>query len=389
MAELALGVYVHWPWCRRKCPYCDFNSHPAAAMDEARWLDAVLRDLAWERARGERRPVASVFLGGGTPSLAAPATIGALLGALDRTLGLAGDCEVTLEANPGAAERGRFGDYRAAGVTRLSIGVQSLRDGTLAAIGRIHDARAARAAVTAAQAAGFADINVDLMYGLPGDDVDGALGDLTQALALGVSHLSWYQLTIEPGTAFGRRPPPLPGEETVAAIEAAGREALAAAGFERYEISAWCRGERRCRHNVNYWQYGDYLGLGPGAHGKRTLADGEVERTRKLAAPARYMAHAGGERAVRSHRLGPRERGVEFLMNALRMTDGFRVATWCRRTGLAAGVLDEALAPVVAAGLVERSGDRVRASARGLDYLDSVLAAIELAAPEPRRVVPA
>ncbi|MGH8272471.1 MAG: radical SAM family heme chaperone HemW, partial [Gammaproteobacteria bacterium] len=281
---------MHVPWCVAKCPYCDFNSHVVpGVVPERDYCRALLADLDFELAlRPAREPVETVFFGGGTPSLLAPATIADVLAALGRRLNFAADVEITLEANPGTIERGRFGEYRAAGINRVSLGVQSFDDAMLKRLGRIHDAREAIAAVEELQSAGIENFNLDLMHGLPGQSAAGALADVRQAIALAPAHLSYYELTLEPGTAFYRRPPRLPAEPALAAIERAGREGIAAAGYLRYEVSAHARPGRRCRHNDNYWRYGDYIGIGPGAHGKRSGRAG-VLRTERIRSPARWL----------------------------------------------------------------------------------------------------
>ncbi len=376
--DIPLTVYVHVPWCVRKCPYCDFASQPLAG--EPPWgayAEAVLADLdadlAWAPETAART-VEAVFLGGGTPSLMPPGTLARLLDGIAARLRLAADVEVTLEANPGASERGALAAFRAAGANRLSLGAQSFDDRQLARIGRIHSAAEAVAAVEAARAAGFARLNLDLMYALPEQAADEALADLERAVALGPEHISWYQLTLEPGTAFGRRPPPLPDEETVARMEREGRALLAAAGYGRYEVSAYARGRAaRCRHNLNYWRFGDYLGLGPGAHGKLTLADGRIVRTRRLASPRRHLASAPAARVAREA-VAPEALPLEFALGALRLAEGFTLAAFEARTGLPAAALEPALARAAALGLVEREGGRVRASRRGYALLDSLVA---------------
>lgn len=371
-----LGLYVHWPWCVRKCPYCDFNSHPVrGSIPEAAYQRALLRDLDHALAHEADRPVHSVFFGGGTPSLASAAAVGGVLEALARRPGLEAGAEITLEANPGAAEAARFRAYRAAGVNRLSLGVQSLRDAALSRLGRIHGAAEARAAFAAARAAGFDNINVDLMYALPGDDVRAGLADLDGALALAPEHLSWYQLTIEPGTAFHRRPPALPDDDTVAAIEAAAYARLDGAGFTRYEVSAWARPGRRCRHNLNYWTFGDYLGIGAGAHGKFTrAAPFALVRTVRPREPRRYLAAAGTGAGVQRETVGaPQRRVEEFLLNALRLVEGVEVAVFEARTGLPRACLDQALARARQRGLVRIASGRVRPTATGLRFLNEIL----------------
>ncbi len=373
-AVVPLALYVHWPWCVRKCPYCDFNSHAVRdSLPEDAYVDALLRDLALACADLVPRPLASIFFGGGTPSLFGGASFARVLDAIAERLPLAPECEITVEANPGAAEGGRFRDYRAAGVNRLSLGVQSLRDAQLARLGRIHVAAEARHAYDLARGAGFDNVNVDLMYALPQDDVAGAMRDLEGAIALGPEHLSWYQLTVEPDTAFHREPPPLPDEDTVIDIEEAGHARLAAAGYARYEVSAWARAGRACRHNLNYWAFGDYLGIGAGAHGKVTGAAG-ILRTRRLRDPRRYLAAAGTPAVVVAEPVAGGERVVfEYLLNALRLREGFALAGFVACTGLPAQAVLDALAQATARGWIEREGERVLASATGYRYLNDVL----------------
>ena len=369
-----LAVYVHFPWCVRKCPYCDFNSYTLRGeLDEAVYLAALRTDLdAQARDAGERE-VISVFLGGGTPSLFSPRAIGELLEALRARLRLAAGLEVTLEANPGTIERGRFAEYRAAGVTRVSLGAQSFSAPQLQALGRIHSPEDTRRAAEELHAAGLENFNLDLMYGLPGQDVAGALGDLEAALALAPAHLSHYQLTLEAGTPFAARPPPLPEEEPIERMLAACRERLAAGGFAQYEVSAYALAGRQCRHNLNYWQFGDYPGIGAGAHGKLTRAEsGEVLRSAQAREPRRYLASAAqgaaGRRAVPTEQLP-----FEFMLNALRLRAGFEPALFCRRTGLEWAAAAGPLEALIARGLIERDGSRVRASGLGWRFLNELL----------------
>ena len=267
-----LSIYLHFPWCIRKCPYCDFNSHALSGeLPEAEYVAQLCTDIEREAPLWAGRPVQTIFLGGGTPSLFSAAAIAAVLTRVRQSFAVASNAEITLEANPGAVEASRFDGFRAAGVSRLSIGVQSFDDVALQRLGRIHDARAARRAIALAQHTGFTRINVDLMHGLPEQTADAALSDLNIALASGVEHLSWYQLTIEPNTAFFRAPPVLPHEDQLDDIETRGFELLHGNDFERYEVSAWCKGDSAARHNLNYWQFGDYVGIGAGAHGKQSL----------------------------------------------------------------------------------------------------------------------
>ncbi len=371
-----LSLYVHLPWCVRKCPYCDFNSYEArGALPDFEYVDALVRDLRAELPLVQGRAVETIFFGGGTPSLFSGEAITRLLEAVRAELELAPDVEITLEANPGAVDTARFAAFRAAGVNRLSIGVQSFRAEQLRALGRVHGADEARAAVATARSAGFDNINVDLMYGLPNDEVDGAVADLEHALALAPTHLSWYQLTLEPNTAFERRPPSLPDDEVVARTEERGRALLAAEGYARYEISAYARPGRRCVHNLNYWEFGDYLGLGAGAHGKTTLAAaGEIARRAKTRNPRTYALRAGAADAATEERIGkPKQAALEFLMNALRLVDGASSDTFAARAGQPAEAVAAARAAGVARGWLTSEPDRLQATPLGLERLNRLL----------------
>jgi oxygen-independent coproporphyrinogen-3 oxidase len=371
-----LSLYAHLPWCVRKCPYCDFNSYEArGALPDIEYVEALLRDLRSELPFAQGRPIESVFLGGGTPSLFSGEAIARLLDGLRAHASLAANVEITLEANPGAVDAARFAAFRAAGVDRLSIGIQSFRDEQLRALGRVHDSRAARDAVATARAAGFTNVNVDLMYALPGDDVAGAVADLERAIALEPAHISWYQLTLEPNTAFERRPPALPDDGVVARIEEQGRGLLAAHGYERYEISAYAQRGRRCLHNLNYWQFGDYLGVGAGAHGKVTLLGaGAIARRAKTRNPRTYLQRAGSEQAATEERVATRpQAALEFLMNALRVLDGTPVEIFEARAGQPAGAISAARSAAVARGWLGAEPERLRATPAGIDKLNRVL----------------
>lgn len=348
-----LSLYVHMPWCVRKCPYCDFNSHAAAGpLPEAAYLDALLRDLDLELARGAAdTPLVSVFIGGGTPSLFSGAGIARLLAGIDARGLLTPATEITLEANPGAVDTGRFAAYRAAGVNRLSIGVQSLSAVHLQRLGRIHDPAAARAAVAGARAAGFDNLNLDLMFGLPGQTLAEARADLAAVLALGPEHLSWYQLTLEPDTAFFAAPPDLPDPDLLADMEDAGHADLGAAGFARYEVSAWARPGRQCRHNLHYWRFGDYLGIGAGAHGKHTdPRTGLVTRRSTQRSPATYMD--APEPTSSERLLSDADLLLEFALNACRLVEGFDLANFAAHTGLSPALLAAPIAGARADGLL-------------------------------------
>ena len=373
-----LSLYVHLPWCVRKCPYCDFNSHEARdGLPEGEYVAALLRDLDAERPHAHGRIVESVFVGGGTPSLFSGAAIAALLDGIRARVPLRGGAEITLEANPGAVEASRFAAYRAAGVNRLSIGVQSFRDAQLRALGRVHGAQEAARAVALARAAGFANVNVDLMYGLPGDDAEGALADLEAAAALEPAHISWYELTLEPNTAFHRRPPPrLPAEDTVIEIEERGRALLARAGYERYEVSAYARAGYRCAHNLNYWLFGDYIGIGAGAHGKITVpGEGLIVRRTKPRNPRTYVHSAGTAAGVGIERVDSgAELLLEFLMNALRLPEGVGIAQYTARTGQGLAAIERPLGEAVRRGWLAPEPGVLKPTPAGLQALNAVLA---------------
>lgn len=370
-----LALYVHLPWCERKCPYCDFNSHAvqgAAPFDA--YIQRLLQDLELEIPAAAGRELQSIFIGGGTPSLCPDALIALLLDGVRRRIALSPDVEITLEANPGSADAARFAGYRAAGVNRLSIGVQSFDDASLAALGRVHDARSAHAAIAAARSAGFESLNLDLMHGLPGQTPGQAMTDLAQALQYAPQHLSWYQLTIEANTVFHRYPPSLPDEDALAEIQEEGERRLAADGYTRYEVSAWARPGYPCRHNLNYWRFGDYLGIGAGAHGKLSMTDPfGVVRSRRSRLPADYLAGDIASKRL----LEPVATGqlvLEFMMNALRLPDGVTRHEFETRTGLAFAVIAERVDRLVARGLLSDEPQRLATTSRGFRYLDSVLA---------------
>jgi putative oxygen-independent coproporphyrinogen III oxidase len=369
-----LALYVHFPWCVRKCPYCDFNSYTLhGALEEQRYIEALERDLAAQAPQVAGREVSSVFLGGGTPSLFSPDAIGRFLQTARRHLEFAADLEVSLEANPGTIERGRFAEYRAAGINRVSLGAQSFDDARLAALGRIHSADETRRAAAELQAAGIDNFNIDLMYGLPGQDAEAAWRDVEAALALGPSHLSHYQLTIEAGTVFAGRPPALPDDEATDRMLEGCRARLEAAGLAQYEVSAYAAPGRRCRHNLNYWSFGDYVGVGAGAHGKLTASgSGRIVRTAQPREPRRYVACAG-ESTLSRTTVRDEELPFEFMLNALRLVEGFDVATFTGRTGLDWGRVAETMSDLINEGLIVAQGTCYRASPLGQRFLNDVL----------------
>ena len=373
ITPIPLGLYAHIPWCERKCPYCDFNSHEFSGnLPQTEYIDTLLRDLESEWQRQPDPEIQSVFIGGGTPSLFQPAQIARLLSGVAERTALATGAEVVLEANPGALEVSRLPALRRAGVTRLSLGVQSFDDASLQALGRIHSAADARAAIVGARAAGFDSFNLDLMYGLPHQLPRQALGDLRAALDCEPPHLSWYQLTLEPNTRFYSAPPPLPTPDAIADIEAAGAELLIARGYQRYEVSAWAQPGRDCVHNRNYWEFGDYLGIGAGAHGKRSTPSGEVERTRKLRNPASYLSAAAP--TVERKLVPAAELPLEFMLNVLRLPAGVSTEWFEDRTGLPLSSIAGMMAEGRARGLLDTDLARIAPTPRGLLFLQDTLA---------------
>ncbi len=381
--SLPLALYVHMPWCVKKCPYCDFNSHGLRGDPSyARYVDCLLADLDGDLAdfadAVDGRTVRSVFFGGGTPSLFEPALIGRFLAGLRQRVDLAADGEITLETNPGTVEHGRFDGYLEAGVNRLSFGIQSFDDTALRRLGRIHSAAEAVDAVVQARAAGFEDINVDLMYALPEQSLDGALRDVTRAMALAPTHISHYQLTLEPGTAFARHPPPLPDDDAAWDMQEACQARLADGGYQQYEVSAYARPGHRCAHNLNYWTFGDYLGIGAGAHGKvsaRTPDGGlRVCRRAKTRMPLAYMQRAGdAQRVDTDDVVDAANLPFEYMLNALRLVDGTAWDEFHARTGLSRADIDSALVQAQDRGWLADDRERLRTSALGQRFLNDVI----------------
>ena len=381
-----LSLYVHMPWCVRKCPYCDFNSHAApgdeqGGVPEAAYISALLQDLDQDLAdfpdthAGERELV-SIFIGGGTPSLISPAGYATLFTGLRQRLRFADDIEITLEANPGTVEQGLFQGYREVGINRLSIGVQTFQTAQLKALGRIHSGDEAQCAAQSAREVGFSNFNLDLMHGLPGQSLQQALDDLRQAIALEPTHLSWYQLTLEPNTVFFREQPVLPDEDVLADIQDAGQALLAAEGYVQYEVSAYARRDQRCRHNLNYWQFGDYLGIGAGAHGKLTQITKtalQIIRTTKTRVPKDYLRAAAADYRVNTTTIAERELPFEFMLNTLRLIDGVPTASWSERTGLSQDILSAAVSDLQDKGLLQAGTETFAATALGQRYLNRVI----------------
>ncbi len=381
-----VALYIHIPWCVQKCPYCDFNSHEAGGeLPERDYVDALLADLDEELRAAPVNELISIFIGGGTPSLFRPESIARLLEGVRARAPLAKDAEVTLEANPGSLERQRFSEFQGAGINRVSIGVQSFDDDMLQKLGRIHSGRDAIRAAEQAHAAGFESFNLDLMFALPGQTVARAARDLRTAMDLEAPHLSWYQLTIEPNTWFYHHPPEVPDDESSWDIQVAGQDLLQGAGYEQYEVSAYARAERRCRHNLNYWQFGDYVGIGAGAHGKRTDAGaGIIERRRKSRNPRAYLAAARQETALSARdRLRDQDVVVELMLNSLRLNEGIALDLITARSGLG---LERFLPGIEAGrrrGLLELTADRLRPTETGRRFLNDLVALFLADAADP------
>ena len=368
-----LSLYVHLPWCIKKCPYCDFNSHEMARAElpEQRYIDALIADLEASLPLIWGRSVHSIFIGGGTPSLFSPAAIDRLLADIRARLRLDADCEITLEANPGTFEKDRFKAFRNAGVTRLSVGVQSFNDAHLKALGRVHDSAQAIAAVEEA-AASFETFNLDIMYALPGQTLAGLEKDMRQALALSPPHISIYHLTIEPNTYFAKFPPVIPEEDLAYAMLDRITEMTAQAGMQRYEVSAYAKPGHRCFHNLNYWQFGDYLGIGAGAHSKLSFAHRIVRQVR-WREPGLYIDNAlAGEAVSQEAEVSRADLPFEYMLNALRLRDGFKLQDFAEKTGLPVSALQTGLDEAERKGLIERDLTSLRPTERGFDFLNDL-----------------
>ncbi|WP_225315065.1 radical SAM family heme chaperone HemW [Marinobacter confluentis] len=366
-----LSLYLHMPWCVKKCPYCDFNSHALTGdIPEQSYLQAILDDLQQDLALVQGREIQTIFIGGGTPSLMSPNFYHRLFEGLRAHLRLADNAEITLEANPGTMEQGRFNGFRAAGINRLSLGIQSFHPHQLQALGRIHDDQAAHRAIEAALKAGFDNFNLDLMHGLPDQTPEQAVADLQAAIDWAPPHLSWYQLTLEPNTEFYSRPPDLPDDDRLWDIYCQGAELLRSRGYGDYEVSAWSQPGSASRHNLNYWAFGDYLALGAGAHGKVTLANGEIRRFWKTRQPEAYLNRIGS-RTAGHQRVDEEELPLEFMMNALRLTEGVPENLFTERTGLPLSVVEVKLEALRTDRLLERG--RIQATELGQRYLNSLL----------------
>ena len=369
-----LSLYIHIPWCIKKCPYCDFNSHAVkAGVPEQAYIDSLLDDLSAELDYfNPARSLQSIFIGGGTPSLFSPEAFERLLDGIQQRISLTEEIEITLEANPGTFESVKFGEFRDLGINRLSIGIQSFNDELLTRLGRVHDGKEAVKAAEIAHAAGFENFNLDLMFGLPGVQAGDSEKDIAMAIHLNPSHISLYQLTLEPNTWFYKFPPSLPDDESVYSTQKQCQALLAEAGYGRYEISAYSRPGRECRHNLNYWQFGDYLGIGAGAHGKISMSlPHRIIRTVKLKKPEQYLENPsrnGSRQAIAEEELP-----LEYVMNQLRLKQGFTLSDYQGRTGLNIGALKPALSDCLSRSLIELSANHYRCTEKGWDFLDTVL----------------
>ncbi len=368
-----LSLYIHIPWCVKKCPYCDFNSHTSNDIPEQHYLEALKQDLTQDNHWIQNRKLHSIFFGGGTPSLFSAKAIASILNTAEQTIGFEPEIEITLEANPGTFEQQKFSDFFSAGVNRLSIGVQSFQEKHLQKLGRIHSSHDAANAVKMAQQAGFNNINIDLMHGLPDQTIREANGDLEAAISLNSQHISWYQLTIEPNTIFYRQPPPLPADELLADIQDNGQQLLANNGYQQYEVSAFSQANHQSRHNTNYWSFGDYIGIGAGAHGKFTdIQQQKILRRQKTRLPEHYLNYDNAP-SFKETETSIEELPLEFLMNTLRLNQGVPVQYFEERTGLSLGTIEQPLEKLVRQGLLEETSTYLKTTDLGQRFLNTIL----------------
>lgn len=375
MTPIPLSLYIHIPWCIKKCPYCDFNSHQAkSVVPEDRYIQALLKDLESELPNIWGRPIESIFIGGGTPSLFSENAIDQLLSGLRQRLAIRPNIEITMEANPGTFEQEKFTAYRQVGINRLSIGIQSFNKAHLQSLGRIHDDKEALNAARIAQKAGFDNLNLDLMFGLPKQSTDEALDDLKQAIACNPSHISWYQLTIEENTLFHHNPPVVPNDDLLWEMQIQGQALLQQAGFKQYEVSAYAKNNKQCQHNLNYWQFGDYLGIGAGAHGKLSMPDGTITRHSKFRQPKEYMRKAlNGEARSSEKVLSNNDLGFEFMLNMARYKAGFNKDLFEARTMLPFSLIQETLEEVISKGLMTIEGSQYVTTQKGWEFSNNIV----------------
>jgi oxygen-independent coproporphyrinogen-3 oxidase len=373
--RIPLSLYIHIPWCVRKCPYCDFNSHglKGSALPEEEYVQQLLLDLSIALPAAQGRPLQSIFFGGGTPSLFSPKAVGKILTGIHTQIDFPPSIEITLETNPGTVEHHHFPDYRSAGINRISLGAQSFQDDKLKQLGRIHSGEELHLAIKKIIAAGFDNVNLDIMYGLPKQEVDEAIADLDEALSFDLPHLSWYHLTLEPNTPFYHKPPPLPSEDTIFAIQETGINLLHKRGLVQYEVSAYAKQGYRCMHNLNYWTFGDYIGIGAGAHGKITdLTTQRIYRQQKYPHPKAYMAAT--DKVMKQHDINKKAQLFEFMLNALRLTEGFKKSWLEERTFLSLNdaTLQSQLQALIAKGLLEDTDTTLKPSELGQRFLNDM-----------------
>ncbi|QWE17368.1 oxygen-independent coproporphyrinogen III oxidase-like protein [Polynucleobacter sp. AP-Nino-20-G2] len=374
-----LSLYIHFPWCEKKCPYCDFNSHqvkdskgPGGGFDEVRYIKALIADLETELPRTWGRQVHSIFIGGGTPSLLSPHGMDELLSATRARVNLEPNCEITMEANPGSVETEKFAAFARSGINRVSLGIQSFQDEQLKALGRIHNGAEAKHAIKIALEH-FKSVNLDLMYGLPNQSLTAAKADIETALSFKTPHLSFYNLTLEPNTYFANFPPKLPNEDEIDAIFEQNLALLEQAGYQRYEVSAYAKKNQECKHNLNYWRFGDYIGIGAGAHGKISFPD-KITRQVRERHPEAYMEamETKGNALIESREIPAKDLPFEFMLNALRLTDGVDTHTYCERTGLALSTVSKGLDEASKKGLLDSNPSKLKATEQGLRYLNNL-----------------
>ena len=372
---IPLSLYIHIPWCIKKCPYCDFNSHEARnEIPEERYLNALIKDLENELPNIWGRPIESIFIGGGTPSLFSAEGIDKLLRSLRERLNIRPNIEITMEANPGTFEQEKFSGFRKAGINRLSIGVQSYNDKHLKALGRVHGSEEALKAAEIVQKAGFENFNLDLMFGLPQQTIEEALDDLRQAIAAKPNHISWYQLTIEENTLFHYSPPPIPNDDLIWDMQQQGQLLLEEAGYEQYEVSAYAKKNQQSKHNMNYWQFGDYLGIGAGAHGKITMPDGSITRHTKFRHPEEYMKHALDDKARSTEKpLKKDDITFEFMLNIARLKNGFNSELFEQRTWMSFSLIEGPLKSLIEDGLILKSGNHYKPSEKGYLFVNDIV----------------
>ncbi len=375
LSAMPLSLYIHIPWCIQKCPYCDFNSHAVQNnIPEKKYVQSLLADLKQDIPKINHRPIHSIFIGGGTPSIFSPESLDELLVGIHKHLKIPTDIEITLEANPGTVDNARFQAFRQIGINRLSLGIQSFQDSALKNLKRIHDRKTAINAIETAIKAGFENINLDLMFGLPHQTPENAVNDLRTAMSFQPNHLSWYQLTIEPNTAFYQHPPILPDDDSVWEIQRSGQDFLQTQGYEHYEISAYTKASNYCQHNLNYWQFGDYLGIGAGAHAKITTPEDKIIRFSKRRHPYTYLQLVNTPQVIsQTIELNQADICLEFMMNALRLSQGFTEILFQERTGLILSDIDKPLQIAIAQGWLKQNAEVIQPTRQGLQFLNQLL----------------